>query len=150
MAAIDTEKVSALLWKTEAGKIVRKRLVNITLKNTEDAIEMVSKVNLAESDEAIYDPDSEKTSSWSLLDLETFVYECPEVALPDISDLWIEFRDDTISFTSTSATPLPNHIVLLMTHANTAHEIHIDRRTGLTYEIKWKPKDASGWHVTCN
>lgn len=48
---------------------------------------MVSKVNLAESDEAIYDPDSEKTSSWSLLDLETFVYECPEVALPDISDL---------------------------------------------------------------
>lgn len=61
--------------------------MNITLKNTEDAIEMVSKVNLAESDEAIYDPDSEKTSSWSLLDLETFVYECPEVALPDISDL---------------------------------------------------------------
>lgn len=138
VAAIDTEKVYALLGKTEEGKIVRKRLVNITLKNTENIIEVSSKINLAESDEATYSEENGK--SWSLIDLETFVYECPSTGTPlPLTDIGIEFIDDTIMFTSTAApSGVPNHIVLLLTHLNTAHEIHIDRRTGLTYEIKGK------------
>jgi hypothetical protein len=68
-----------------------------------------------------------------------------------MTDLSIEFINENIFFKSNTSTNIPNHIVLLLTHVNTSHEIHIDRRTGLTYEIDGKPKDANGdWQITCN
>ena len=152
VSTIDEEKVNALLWKTEEEKIVRKRLINISLLNTLNTFEIVSKVNLAEDEETIYDTIPEKKKSWSLTGLETFVYECPSTSTPLVlTDLGIEFINDIVTFTSTTAPSIPNHIVLLLTHVNTSHEIHIDRRTWLTYELDGKWKDSSGsWQVTCN
>jgi prepilin-type N-terminal cleavage/methylation domain-containing protein len=152
VGTIDEEKINALLWKTKDGKIVRKRLTEIVLKNTENAIEISSEVNLAETDENAYDATSKKTTSWTLPGLETFVYECPtnNIALT-ISDLSIEFINENIIFKSSGVASVPNHVVLLLTHINTSHEIHIDRRTGLTYEIDGVWKDTNGdWQITCN
>jgi len=133
---------------------VRKRLTEITLKNDENTLEITSQVNLAEAEETLYDPTTKRTTSWSLTGLETYVYECPAVSnapINTLTDLSIEFINENIFFKSNTSTNIPNHIVLLLTHVNTAHEIHIDRRTGLTYEIDGKPKDTNGdWQITCN
>lgn len=115
---------------------MRKRLTEIVFKNTENTVEISSQVNLAETDENAYDATSKKTTSWTLPGLETFVYECPTNSIPlTVSDLSIEFINENIIFKSSGIANVPNHIVLLLTHINTSHEIHIDRRTGLTYEI---------------
>jgi len=65
VATIDEEKINALLGKTENGKIVRKRMTEISLKN-ENSIEIVSQSNLAENEETIYDATTKKTKIWSL------------------------------------------------------------------------------------
>ena len=64
VAAIDEEKVNALLGKTLDGKIVRKRLASIDFweKNT---LTFTSEVNLAETNDNTYDADSKITKSWT-------------------------------------------------------------------------------------
>lgn len=152
IAAIDEEKVNALLGKTLDGKIVRKRLVTLDFVNNGNTIDLTSEVNLAEEPETVYDTPSKITKSWTLTGLETEVHECgaasPELG---IQNLAIEFRDDKILFIDNPTVTLPHHIVLLLKHTNTAHEIHIDRRTGLTYETESPGKKEDGsWQITCN
>lgn len=140
VAAIDEQKIDALLGKTMNGKIVRKRLVKIEIKDTSNEIDFSSETNLAESEETTYDTNSKIIKSWTLNGMESFFYECPTNNTPlPLKDISLEFKGDSINFSSStpSITP-PNHIVLLLTHVNTSHEIHIDRRTGLTYEIDGK------------
>lgn len=152
VAAVDEEKVNALLGKTLDGKIVRKRLIELDFWTTPNTITFASEVNLAETDETTYDTDSKITKSWSLAALEAELYECTEIAAPlDLKKIEVEFRNDTIKFISNSSIDIPNHVVLLLKHTNTAHEIHIDRRTGLTYERKSPGKNPDGkWQVNCN
>lgn len=96
-------------------------------------------MNFADTDETTYDVDSERKKSWSLPELETYVYSCPSTnSALDIDTLTINFANENIVFESSPTSVAPNHIVFLLTHVNTAHEIHIDRRTGLTYEIDGK------------
>lgn len=98
VAAIDEQKVDTLLGKTMNGKIVRKRLVKIDLKN-DNKIDFSSETNLAESDETVYDIDSKITKSWTLNGMESFFYECPTNNTPlPLEDVSIEFRGDTIIF----------------------------------------------------
>jgi type II secretory pathway pseudopilin PulG len=153
VATLDEEKTHALLWKTENGKIVRKRLSEITIKNPENTIEIDTKVNLADTDETIYN-NNQKKKTWSLPTLETFLYECPPIdntPLEGIPTLKIEFINENIYFRGDALEEIPNHLVILLTSINTSHEIHIDRRTGLTYEIEGKWKDSAGkWQITCN
>lgn len=150
VATLDEEKINALLGKTQDGKIVRKRMTEIWIKDS--TIEISSQANLAESDEVTYDPASKKTKKWSLAGLETYVYGCPTTNVPlEIDDIQIEFINENIQFKSTGPISPPSHLVLLLTHINTSHEIHIDKRTGLTYEIDGKWKDTNGdWQITCN
>ncbi len=153
VAAIDEEKVNALLGKTLDGKIVRKRLAELNFWATPNTISFTSAVNLAEIDEATYDAASKITKSWSLAALESELYKCSSTATPiEIEKIELEFRNDTIKFLiNDPAIEIPNHIVLLLKHTNTAHEIHIDRRTGLTYERKSPGKNTDGtWQVLCN
>jgi len=71
--------------------------------------------------------------------MKTYVYGCPTNNLPlEIEDIQIEFINENIQFKSSGPVAPPNHLVLLLTHINTSHEIHIDKRTGLTYEIDAK------------
>lgn len=153
VAAIDEEKVNALLGKTLDGKIVRKRLAELDFWATPNTISFTSSVNLAETDETTYDTASKITKSWSLAALEAELYECSSAASSlAIEEIGLEFRNDTIKFiTDNPAIDIPNHIVLLLKHTNTAHEIHIDRRTGLTYERESPGKNSDGtWQVLCN
>jgi len=139
VAAIDESKIDTLLGKTVEGKIVRKRTANITLDNAQNTIEFSSMVNLAEEEEDKFDDETKIEKSWTLAGMESFFYECPSNNEPlTLTDIGITFQDDTITFSSTTSPAVPNNIVLLLTHINTAHEIHIDRRTGLTYEIDSK------------
>ncbi len=153
VAAVDEEKVNALLGKTLDGKIVRKRLIELDFWTTPNSIWFTSEVNLAETDENAYDADSKITKSWSLAALEAELYECTEVAAPlDLKKIQIEFRNDTIKFITENPTDdAPYRVVLLLKHTSTAHQIHIDRRTGLTYEQENTEKNPDGsWKVICN
>lgn len=152
-SAIDEEKIHALLGKTLDGKTVRKRLSEIDFWTTQNTLSFTSRLNLAVTDESTYDEDSEITKSWSLAGLEFELYECSPTAKPlDGKKIGLEFKNDSIKFiTDNSAVDIPNHIVLLLKHIHTAHEIHIDRRTGLTFERQSPGKNTDGsWQVLCN
>jgi prepilin-type N-terminal cleavage/methylation domain-containing protein len=149
VAAIDEEKVNALLGKTLDGKIVRKRLIEVDFW-TENAVSLTSEVNLSETDESTYDPDSKITKSWSLTGLQTEAYSCPgATSLAWIKKIGIEFENDTINFVSDNG-EIADHTILLLKHTHTAHEIHIDRRTGLTYDRSTGKNNDGTWQVDCN
>jgi len=100
---------------------------------------MTSESNLADTEETSYDPATKKIKSWTLKDMQISTHTCPDTgSLTDVTDLQIEFMDEDIRFKSTNTTNVPNHIVLLLTYQDISHEVHIDRRTGLTYEIAGK------------
>lgn len=151
VAAIDEEKVNALLGKTLNGKIVRKRLASIDFWE-QNTITFTSEVNLAETNENTYDTESKITKSWTLAGLQTEAFSCPEAtSLSGLVKLGIEFRNDTIAFIEDTIVDIPHHVVLLLKHTNTAHEIHIDRRTGLTYDRESTTKNTDGtWSIQCN
>ena len=152
VAAIDEEKVNALLGKTLDGKIVRKRLAELNFWAEQNTVSFTSEVNLAETDETTYDTESKITKSWFLAALEAELYDCSATPNPlEFKKIGLEFRNDTIKFiTDDASTDTPHHIVLLLKHTNTAHEIHIDRRTGLTYERESPGKTNGSWEILCN
>lgn len=149
VGVIDEEKTNALLGKTKNGDIVRKRSLKITL-NTADAVKIDTAVNLAKDDEST--SVSEKTKTWSLNNLEAQVYGCPGPSLiTNATDLTLDFVDDTIRYTIPGVVTIPPTLVLLLTQNANAHEIHMDRRTGLVYERAGLGKGADGeWQISCN
>ncbi|MBP6921109.1 prepilin-type N-terminal cleavage/methylation domain-containing protein [Candidatus Gracilibacteria bacterium] len=153
VAAIDEEKVNALLGKTLNGKIVRKRLIDLDFGNEKNTIKLTTEVNLAETEENTYETSSSITKSWSLAGLDFGAYQCPEATeIEDMNKIQIEFRDDSIRFIPENpSSEVSDHFVLLLKNTNTAHEIHIDRRTGLTYERSSSTKNNDGtWQINCN
>lgn len=147
---IDEEKVNALLGKTKNGEIVRKRLLKITLDTANDAIKIETSVNLAQADETTYV--SEKTKTWSLNTLQGEIYGCPDTVNKLVTgELTVEFRDDEIGYSIPTMAAVPPVLILLLVQNDNAHEIHMDRRTGLVYERAGIGKDAAGkWQITCN
>jgi len=100
---------------------------------------MTSESNLADTEETSYDASTRKIRSWTLKDMEISTHACPDTGpLTDIIDLQIEFVGEDILYKSTNTTAIPDHVVLLLTYQDVSHEVHIDRRTGLTYEIVGK------------
>lgn len=152
IAAIDEEKINALLGKTLEGKIIRKRLLTLNFTPDTNTLKLITEINLAEDDEDIYDVPSKITKSWNLAGLIPEFYSCWATAdVLNTDTLEIEFQEDVITFLENPNTEVPNHIVLLLKHTNTAHEIHIDRRTGLTFEKKSSGKNEDWtWQIICN
>lgn len=145
LGRIDEEKVNALLGKTQEWDIVRKRKISMTIGNPANEITAVSRVNLAKSPDDLYETEKwEKT--WQLPELTWAWYACTGTdvgtALDTISTVSAEFFWDKIVFTAwvgAAETPLlvgtnsVPHIVLKLRRNQAFNELHIDRRTGLTY-----------------
>lgn len=74
IAAIDEEKIHALLGKTLEGKIVRKRLITLDFSGDENTLNLTTEVNLAENEETNYDSTSKITKSWNLAGLTPEIY----------------------------------------------------------------------------
>ncbi len=157
ISMMDQEKTNTLLWKTENGDIVRKRKVEIAsaLDGVENVNELTftSYADLAEDTEDFYCWKSGNgidclnppgwtniplvTKSWKLYDptLDMAVYECDSSSTPTPvagSIATMIFEGDTLIFDA----PLSSykHIVLFLFRDTVYREIHIDRRTGMTYE----------------
>lgn len=145
LGRIDEEKINALLGKTEKGDIVRKRKISITLDASTNSITALSRVNLSKSPDDIYENDTwEKT--WQLPELVWSWYACSGTdngtLLDTINTISAEFFWDKIIFTEwTGATETPlllntksvPQVVLKLKRNQAINELHIDRRTGLTY-----------------
>lgn len=145
LGRIDEEKVNALLGKTQEWDIVRKRKISMTINNPTNEITAISWVNLAKSPDDVYEAEKwEKT--WQLPELTGAWYACTGTsagtALDTINTINVEFFWDKIVFTTwvdpaemalligTNSVP---HIVLKLRRNQAFNELHIDRRTGLTY-----------------
>jgi hypothetical protein len=107
--------------------------------DTENTISLKSRVNLAKEKEDEYEPDI-VSKTWSEFGLTGSWYDCSigtEGVELTIEDVMIEFSHDTINFaTGTVSNPVQIqafHIVLKMSRNKSHQEIHIDKRTGLTY-----------------
>ena len=130
---IDEVKTHALLGKTEEGHIVRKRKIKITL--SDNAIAYQSAFNLAEKDEGTFTILNDK--SWFLQELGSSFYECRNNVATKLSgtELNIFFENEKIQFQDGANVDMPvQHIVIFLERKSGTREIHIDRRTGLTYE----------------
>ena len=152
LGMIDEEKTNALLWKmqtsytsgTQTSEIVRKRSIKISLDNASHSVSFLSRVNLAKSTEDIYEPEI-LTKSWDLPLLTGTWYECSgsnkgiklQNGSSDINTVQMEFIGDSIKFSFEKGTefePLNSLRLVLKLTSNTAHqEVHIDRRTWLTF-----------------
>ncbi len=150
---IDGEKTSALLGKTEWGAIVRKRKVAISFDNNTGTTTYNAYADLAEDAEDSYCstptkcPDSDitnkntplTTKSWTLVNLWINLFQCTDWTPSSVrvegqlSSLSTVLLGDTMSITTSPESTKP-HIVLQITRNDVYREIHIDRRTGLTYE----------------
>lgn len=151
-ALIDQEKTYSLLGKTEWGAIVRKRKIELSF--TSNILTYKSFADLAEDNEGTYcsfpatcndaimpwwtwtnTPLSTKVWQFFEPSLTMAIYDC-DTTNPPNATLWdsvtIELTGDTMSFANTLASK--KHLVI-MVHRNIGYrEIHIDRRTGVTYE----------------
>jgi type II secretory pathway pseudopilin PulG len=153
LGMIDEEKTNALLGKTqkkwstlgmETWEIVRKRSVSVTIDNDNNNISFSSQVNLASKGEDEYEPET-ITKTWNLAELQWSWYECSggnegikiQNAGTDTDNVHVEFTGDSLKFSSgngTTQTPLTAlHVVLKLSRNTANRELHIDRRTWLTY-----------------
>lgn len=146
---IDQQKVDTLLGKTESSEIVRKRKIvvdfispNLTYNSYADLVEDMewTYCGVAPGCTDIITPwwpwtDTPLTTkSWAPLGLGVSLWDCDSgtpvstTTLP----LTIELQWDTMSFLGANTTI--KHIVIQLSRQGSYREIHIDRRTGVTYE----------------
>ncbi len=147
---IDEVKTHALLGKTEEWHIVRKRKIKISL--SPNTIAYQSAFNLAEKDEDTFTILNDK--SWFLQELGSSFYECHNniaTKLPG-TELNIFFENENMQFQDGANVDMPfQHIVIFLERKSGTREIHIDRRTGLTYERWYTPLDNSNPPIpACN
>ncbi len=167
-ALIDQEKTNTLLGKTESNAIVRKRKVAISSTAGTDGINELSfksYADLAEDPEDSYcsfsssncDPGPPilnswnntpiTTKSWKFYDptLVTTIHNC-DTDSPIPSPIQIVMQGDTMIFQDSSNNPITaNHIILHLSRLTDYREIHIDKRTGLTFE-----RESSDPAPSCN
>ena len=140
--SIDEVKTDALLGKTANWEIVRKRKILMT--TVWDSLQYTTSVNLAKDAEDIFGSWVIRTlnlngNNWSLA-------TCPGTTsnpyrgdiIDNVTSLDIIFQGETINFektiTGTSLTIDEPHVIIAIWDDTRKREIHIDRRTGLTYE----------------
>jgi prepilin-type N-terminal cleavage/methylation domain-containing protein len=147
---IDQQKVDTLLGKTESGAIVRKRKMVIDFNATSKTLTYNAYTDLAEDSENSYYSYSANTTatpltvkSWAPLGLDVSLWNCDGAPAIVILPLTVELQSDTMSFKDTS-TSVIKHIVIQLSRQGSYREIHIDRRTGMTFE-----REGSS-AVTCN
>ncbi len=148
-ALIDQEKTYSLLGKTEWGAIVRKRKIELSF--TSNILTYKSFADLAEDNEGTYcsfpatcNDTVTPWSTWTNTPLSTKVWQFFEPSLTaslwncdDTTASWvnlpltIELTGDSMSFSSHTSI---KHLVIMIYRDIGYREIHIDRRTGVTYE----------------
>jgi hypothetical protein len=146
LGLVDEEKINALLGKTHQSdtsvEIVRKRSVQILVNNDEHRLSFVSLINLAKEAEHIFENRPIQEKSWTLPQLTWSWYWCDsstwESAKIETSGMQIDFSSDKISLysldeTKNTSSLNTSHIALKITNNDASQEIHIDRRTWLTY-----------------
>lgn len=140
---IDIEKTNTLLGKTEWGAIVRKRMITLAMNNTDGSITYNSYADLAEDAEDSYFSapaniikTSLVTKTWTLKTMQTKIFKCTNTTPTELAgetDLDIVMTGDAMAIILPADTE--PHLILQIARSNLAYrEIHIDRRTGLTYE----------------
>ena len=136
---IDQEKVDTLLGKTEWGEIVRKRKIEISF-GTANTIEYKNFADLASQTEGSFNSGTPlSTKTWTLPVLTTKLFKCAdwspsatEVILSPTS-LTLILQWDTLKIDAPTVTE--PHVILQLSHDTSNYrEVHIDRRTGVTYE----------------
>lgn len=149
---IDIEKTNALLGKTEWGAIVRKRKITLDI-STPGTIRYNSYADLAEDTEDSYCSASANcdvpvttppntpntplvTKEWTLANMATTLWKCTNgtAIVLSATDLYIVMTGDAMAITTTPASTEPHLVLQIARGALAYREIHIDRRTGLTYE----------------
>jgi prepilin-type N-terminal cleavage/methylation domain-containing protein len=132
----DEVKTDALLGKTENKEIVRKRMISMSL--IWDTLQYTTSVNLAKDTEDLFGPWVLRTlnlngNDWSLATCAADSTTGTDV--PGIQSLDMTFKGEDIIFKKDGNTDIvePHIIIIIWNNAN-KREIHIDRRTGLTYE----------------
>ena len=145
---IDQEKTNALLGKTEGGAIVRKRKIDINFNSWTSTLSYIAHADLAQDIEGTYSVTSTPTKNWQFFDpsLTASFYNCDSgtaALLPGTTWLTIELTWDTLNFTTPSGV---KHIVLMVSRDTVYWEIHMDKRTGVTYE---REKDLTGSVPSC-
>lgn len=162
LGMIDEEKTNALLGKTqktkisgtEQWKIVRKRSLDISLDASNNTLSLLSRVNLADEKEDKYEADDIE-KNWSLPLLTGAWYDCSQgdkatkmvTGTNDTNTVRIDFIGESLVLSagnSSTLSPLDaSHIVLKITSKSASQEIHIDKRTGLTYARPGSPNSVS-------
>lgn len=135
---IDQQKVDTLLGKTEWGEIVRKRkteidftLPNLTYKSYADLAKDPEGSYFSYPTNTVETPLIDKT--WSPALLGATLWNCDTGSPASISlPLTTELQWDTMSFLNTNEAI--KHIVIQLSRQGSYREIHIDRRTGMTFE----------------
>ncbi len=162
LGMIDEEKTNALLGKTqktkisgtEQWKIVRKRSLDISLDAPSNTLSLLSRVNLADEKEDTYEADDIE-KNWTLPLLTGSWYDCSlgnqgtkmVNGTNDINTVRIDFIGESLALSGGNGlvlSPLTSsHIVLKITSKSANQEIHIDKRTGLTYARPGLPNTVS-------
>ncbi len=162
LGMIDEEKTNALLGKTqktkisgtEQWKIVRKRSLDISLDAPSNTLSLLSRVNLADEKEDTYEADDIE-KNWTLPLLTGSWYDCSlgnqgtkmVNGTNDINTVRIDFIGESLALSGGNGLVLSplnaSHIVLKITSKSANQEIHIDKRTGLTYARPGLPNTVS-------
>ncbi len=131
ISMIDHEKTSALLGKTESSwNIVRKRRIKIDF--TSPDLLYTFDVNLAKNAEDVWEPGT--TKAWNYNSLSMQLWNCDVTPTGNVwTFLTMILRGDTMSFDDALTSDV-KHIVIQVSRLSSYREIHIDRRTGVTYE----------------
>lgn len=162
LGMIDEEKTNALLGRTqktkisgaEQWKIVRKRSLDISLDAPSNTLSLLSRVNLADEKEDTYEADDIE-KNWTLPLLTGSWYDCSlgnqgtkmVNGANDINTVRIDFIGESLALSGGNGLALSplnaSHIVLKITSKSANQEIHIDKRTGLTYARPGLPNTVS-------
>lgn len=151
LSTINREKLSALLWKTDKGIIVRSRWVQVEYDNEKNMIHLSTQLSNVEKDENT-EWTYEQIKTWTSPFLKTYLYVCPQIEWPLewSNKLKIIWDGDNMKYSYEWIEKLPPHIVIHLTNEKSSHEIHLDNRTGLTYEQRGKTINEDGtWTINC-
>jgi len=165
ISMIDQEKTNSLLGKTESSAIIRKR--KITIDYADPDITYNSFADLAEDTENSYcgTPWNDTlcpwwwwwtnipltTKIWDLNGLSMSLYNCDDNTLSLVlaTEVSVIFQGDTLAFDTVWLETI-KHLVIFLSRNNLYRELHIDRRTGVTYERESIIANVNNPEPSCN
>lgn len=158
VSMIDQEKTNALLGRTEDGEIVRKRKIIITTDTSIlDALifkfnsyfYLANEANPSQTFENHLDTSGTSSTSktWQLYDPQLIVnyYSCDSGNATQWVTTWVTMIFDSDKIEFKGASPIPKHLVIFIARDMYKREVHMDSRTGVTYE-----RDSIDAEPKCN